>query len=102
MEQEFIDLASKDDKRASATPQMRRDAEEFDDLCRRAGWSGREVARRLSITDKTVRQWSSCARPMPPQVLPWLRRIVHTMEAQGLPEDWRHGRLPEHQDAHAI
>lgn len=87
--------------RSDADATMRAAAEELDDLAARAGWSYREIARRLRIGDTTVRQWANGRRAIPPMILPWLRRIVGTIEALGGPEGWRGGAHPDSVDADA-
>ena len=66
--------------------------QEFSRLCASMGWSYREVARRLDISESTPRQWASGRAVVPPSVLGWMRRNVGVVRAVGLPEGWaRHG-----------
>lgn len=67
------------------------DHEEFSRLVRDAGWSIREVARRLGTAESTPRQWVSKRKRMPPQILPWMRRVVGGIQQAGAPDGWRFG-----------
>lgn len=72
----------------------RSDREEFAALIREAGWSLREVARRLRTTETTPRQWASGRQSLPPTILPWIRDVVDGIRRAGAPEGWRYGAPP--------
>jgi transcriptional regulator with XRE-family HTH domain len=40
------------------------------------GWSQRELARRLGVTESRVRRWARGTMPVPEAVADWLRRAA--------------------------
>jgi DNA-binding transcriptional regulator YiaG len=62
---------------------------EVSELLQTIGWSQRELARRLNITDSTVRSWISGRRMPPPPVVEWLQDIARRIqEAPATPPGW--------------
>ena len=61
---------------------------------REIGWSQAELARRLGITETTVRNWLAGRRTPPDNVIDWLIDRAHRAgTGPPLPEGWR--SLPE-------
>jgi hypothetical protein len=54
------------------------------------GWSIRELARRLGMSETLVRRrgWLDAEGTIPPAVAAWLERIVRTIEANPHPLGW--------------
>jgi len=60
---------------------------------RQIGWSQAELARRLGITDTTVRSWLSGRRTPPDEVIDWVKdRASRADTGPPLPKGWRSGR----------
>ena len=58
------------------------------------GWTTGELARRLGVTDGTVRNWVTGRRSPSPSVLLWLADIAAVMDrAQPLPDGWDGGHV---------
>jgi transcriptional regulator with XRE-family HTH domain len=58
------------------------------------GWTTGELARRLGVTDGTVRNWVTGRRSPSPSVLLWLADIADAMDrAQPLPDGWDGGHV---------
>ena len=58
-------------------------------LLARIGWTTGELARRLDVPARTIRQWHAGTRPTPLNVLDRLARVARTMDAVwSLPVAW--------------
>jgi DNA-binding transcriptional regulator YiaG len=53
------------------------------DVLATLGWSAAELARRLNVSERTVRRWGRGDQPIPPQIDQWLEQMATYM--QGAP-----------------
>lgn len=61
------------------------DAVEFRELLKACGWTARHVAMMAGAPVQRGSDWASGVRPVPPEVVAWLRRVVALLRAEAPP-----------------
>jgi plasmid maintenance system antidote protein VapI len=62
-------------------------------LLEEIGWGSNELARRLGINQRSVRDMLTGRRPVPDNLSGWLEQIAAAIRAvPALPDGWRSGR----------
>ena len=60
------------------------------ELMRQIGWTNTELARRLNVSEGTVRAWIRDRRAAPPQLAAWMEeRARRALDGPQLPDEWR-------------
>jgi len=63
---------------------------DIDRLLNEIGWTRAELARRLNVSEATVRGWAIGRRAPLPSVFDWLQKIAHLIRsAPAFPEGWQ-------------
>jgi DNA-binding transcriptional regulator YiaG len=79
--------ASTADQRASNGARMT--PTRFREILTLFGWSQRQLATVLNISERRSRKWAAGGAEIPPAVAEWLEFIVAPIEAQPFPQGWR-------------